>query len=150
MKYTLIFLTLAIFNHHISTLSGAVKQKPQQTTNWDSTSNWKIYKLANFKAIFRIPADSLSYIESRPLSDDSVHTYLSGVSKLSSNPTWMGCYLLSYEMPDKSIRKVIISRYGGFFYLQKEFSYYQLDAMLQKDWTDYLSATYKAIPSKKN
>ncbi len=62
----------------------------------------------------------------------------------------MGCYLLSYEMPDKSIRKAIISRYGGFFYLQKEYSYFQIEATLQKDWTDYLSATYKAIASKKD
>ena len=150
MKFALIIICLAIVNYRFSTTLDTIMQNRQHIANWDSTLNWKIYKLANFKAVFRIPPDSLAYLESRSLSDDSVHNYLSSVTKLEGNPTWMGCYLLSYEMPNKSIRKAIISRYGGFFYVQNEYSYYKIDASLQKEWTDYLSATFKAIPSEKH
>jgi hypothetical protein len=147
MKYTLILLFLASVKLQLTTAPVINRQKVQQQINWDSTVNWKIYKIANFKAIFRVPPDSLLYIENRPLNDDSVHHYLSGAAKLPGNQTWMGCFLLSYELADHSIRKAVISQYAGFFYAQTEHCFYKIDAEQQKEWLDYLSATYIAMPS---
>jgi hypothetical protein len=148
MKYTSFLIYLAMLNFRTPTVCEVHNQRPRQPTNWDSTVNWKIYKLAAFKTVFRIPPDSLAYVKNRPLNDDSVHQYLTGVSKLPGNPNWMGCYLVSYELADHSTRKAIISQYGGFFYVQKEHNFYQIDAAQQKEWLEYLSAAYMAMPSK--
>ena len=125
-------------------------QKPQQQTTWDSTVNWKIYKLAAFKTVFRIPPDSLTYFESKPLNDDSVHRFLSGVSKFQGDHTWMGCYLVSFELPDHTIRKIVISHYGGFFYAPYAHTFYQVDDAQRKGWLEYLSDKYVTIPSNTN
>jgi hypothetical protein len=148
MKYTLIFICSALLNSRILTMNKAVVQKHQQPVNWDSTLHWKIYKLAAFKTVFRISTDSLAYFESRPLNDDSVHYFLNGVSKLSGGHDWMGCYLVSYELPDHSVRKAIISQYGGFFYAPQDHAFYQIEDTQQKDWLEYLSDKYVTMSSK--
>ena len=147
MKLTFLFVCLAVLTFRISTKNKVVVQRRHQSMSWDSTLNWKIYKLAAFKTVFRVPADSLAFFESGPLNDDSVHHFLSGVSKISGGHDWMGCYLVSYELPDHTIRKVIISHYGGFFYAPQEHSFYQIEAMQQKEWLEYLSDKYVNIPS---
>lgn len=117
--------------------------------SWDSTKNWKLYRLANFQQVFRIPSDSLQNLKSRPLNDDSVHQFLSNAKKLQNiNPVWMGCYLASYQSSDGKLKKAIISHYAGFFYCQWEKSYYQLDPAQQQDWLSYLSAAYTAIETE--
>jgi hypothetical protein len=139
-----------MLNFRISTMNKAVVQKSHEPTSWDSTVNWRIYKLADFKTVFRIPSDSLIYFESAALNDDSIHRFLSGASKFQGDHTWMGCYLVSYKMPDESVRKVIISHYGGFFYAPHEHTFYQIEDAQKKEWLDYLSDKYVTMPSKTN
>jgi hypothetical protein len=70
--------------------------------------------------------------------------------KIPGGKTWMGCYLVSYEMPDHNVRKVIISHYGGFFYDPYEHTFYQIQDAQQKDWLEYLSDKYVTMASKTN
>ena len=113
---------------------------------WDSTRNWKLYKLRNFNRVFRVPADSLHYLQSRPLSDDSIHLLLTNAKKIEGiNPMWQGCYLVSYETVNGQICKAIISHYAGFFYCQAENAYFQVSPSLQLDWLEYLSEIYVNI-----
>lgn len=112
-------------------------------SSWDSTKNWRIYKLQNLKKVVRVPVDSLKFIANTPLNDDSMHAFLSTSRKLSvESPAWMGCYLVSYEDPNGQVRKVIISHYAGFFYSEAQNSYFEIDASMQKDWLNFLSDTY--------
>jgi hypothetical protein len=118
---------------------------------WDSTKNWKIYKLQNFRRVFGIPADSLQYLDKRSLNDDSMHLYLLNATKLPpTNPAWMGCYLTSYETSDGEIRKAIISYYGGFFYCQLDNAFFQINSNDQHGWMDYLANCYMNIPKTKS
>lgn len=116
------------------------------TTSWDSTKNWKIYKLQKINRVFQIPIDSLQYQEKATLNDDTIHLYLSEIINLhNTNPVWMGCYLTSYETPDGKVHKAIISHYGGFFYCQPENAFFQIRSDDQHDWLSYLSNAYLKI-----
>jgi hypothetical protein len=116
---------------------------PMAYSHWDSTKNWKLYKLSNFNGVFRIPEDSLQYLASKPLNDDSMHILLSSAIKLQDiNPMWQGCYLASYQNADGQTRKVIISHYGGFFYCQPDHVYFQVSPNVEQQWLEYLSDSY--------
>jgi hypothetical protein len=116
---------------------------PPKPSYWDSTTHWKIYKINNFDRVFRIPIDSLQWLQGRPLKDASIHSFLSDAKKLPAvSPLWMGCYLTSYQAPDGSLKKAIISHYAGFFYCQLDNNYFQLDPAKQNDWLTYLSDEY--------
>ena len=137
-----LFIYVVAYSHHHPVQSIDYRTR-LPIAPWDSTKNWKIYKLQNFRRVFTIPADSLQYLESKPLNDDSMHMYFSDTKELPSiNPMWMGCYLTSYETSDAKIRKAIISHYGGFFYCQPENAYFQVSSNLQQDWLNYLSNSY--------
>ncbi|WP_188937795.1 hypothetical protein [Puia dinghuensis] len=124
----------------------AAYNRPHPAVPWHSTKNWRIYKLQNFNRVFGIPADSLQYLENKPLNDDSMHIFLSDAKELpSTNPAWMGCYLTSYETSDGKIRKAVISHYGGFFYCQPENAYFEVSSDVQQDWLNYLSSSYMSI-----
>lgn len=113
---------------------------------WDSTKNWKLYKLSNFNHVFRIPADSLQFLQGEALSDDSMHLFLSNAKKIEGvNPMWQGCYLASYQTADGQTHKAIISHYAGFFYCQEEKVYYQVGTSVQRNWLEYLSDSYVSI-----
>src|SRR6185437_491883 len=131
--------------------SGSGRRTAASNSNnlsWDSTKNWKIYKVSNFARIFQVPIDSLQEFKSRPLSDDSMHLFLSNVRQLrSEGPVWMGCYLASYEAGDGKLEKAIISHYAGFFYCQLEGTYFQVNFSVQQDWLNYLSSSFMAIDS---
>ena len=117
------------------------------THSWDSTKNWKLYKLQNFNCVFRVPPDSLKYLERKALNDDSMHTFLSQATKLGTvNPVWMGCYLASYEDADGKVQKAIVSQYGGFFYCQSENTFFQISSADQSDWRNYFENSYMSIP----
>lgn len=148
MKYHSIialFVVVAAYNQPHRVQPG-IPATRLEITSWDSTKNWKIYKLQNFNRVFRIPVDSFRYLQSKPLNDDSIHMYLSDTKELPpASPAWMGCYLTSYETSGGKIRKAIISHYGGFFYCQLENAYFQVSSIEQQDWLSYLSSSYLNI-----
>jgi len=110
---------------------------------WDSTTNWKIYSPNNFDRIWRMPIDSLKYLKSQPLNNDSMHNFLIDMKDLEGKkPLWMGCYLTSCQTPDGQIRKVLISHYAGFLYSEWDKSYHVLDPSQLKPWLEYLSDAY--------
>jgi hypothetical protein len=116
---------------------------------WDSTTNWEIYPLNNFNRIWQIPIDSLKYLKSQPLSNDTMHVFLVGMKDLQEKkPIWMGCYLTSCQTPDGQIRKVLISHYAGFLYCDWDKSYHILGSSQLKPWLEYLSAAYVSIETE--
>jgi len=118
---------------------------------WDSTKNWRVYHLANFRRIVGMPDDSLQYLESRSLDKDTLHEYLCHADKIvqgTESIQWQGCYLASYEAEHGQIRKVLVSMYGGFFYLQRNASYFQLPSELRQDWLSFFSGTYMKMEKK--
>jgi hypothetical protein len=113
---------------------------------WESTKNWRLYKLHNFNQVFRTPTDSLKYLQSKPLSDDSMHLLLISAKEIGdTNPAWQGCYLASYQTANGDTRKAIISHYAGFFYCQSDNAYFQVSPTVQRDWLEYLSESYVDI-----
>lgn len=128
MKF--IFFLTAFFS--LATVKGQV--------DWGQTKNWKIYALSGKKA-FSITTDSLKSLRSISLDDESMHTFLKNASAMkdTSVPIFMGFYLTTCELKDKSIRKIIIATYnGGFFYDASIKQYFELPADVQDKWLDYL------------
>jgi hypothetical protein len=58
----------------------------------------------------------------------------------------MGYYVASCQFPDGTLRKIIISMYGGFLLDQYADAYYELPLELRTSWLTYLSESYE--PSK--
>jgi hypothetical protein len=145
MKYLALILIFAIgFKRHESKFPSFPYRST--ITRWDSTKNWRIYKLPNFRHIFSIPSDSLHYLQSIQLNDDSIHFFLVNVKKLPrTSPVWMGCYLASYECSDGKIKKAIISQYAGFFYCQADSAFFQVDGVIQNDWLRFFSSRYQDL-----
>jgi len=147
-QITLIIVLISLASYTWPHFSKPITPRPDRSTQtWDSTRNWKIYKLQNFDIVFRIPTDSLPYLGKKALSDDTMHVFLSQSSQLgTSSPLWMGCYLASYEDAKGKTRKTIISHYGGSFYCQSDNAYFQVSSADQTDWLNYLSQCYMSIP----
>ena len=116
---------------------------PNQLCAWDSTSNWRIYKLNDFRRVFAVPPDSMRHLESVSINDDSIRQMLCTSENIAiENPLWMGCYLASYQTSQGDMEKVIISQYGGFFFIPKKKAYFQIEGTKRTDWLTYLSKSY--------
>ncbi len=152
MKYLIIPLLLSITVYQNAQPNQRTQHGRQLSPSyWDSTSNWKIYQLHRFNRVIRAPIDSLKFLLCKPLNDDSVHLFLLNAKQIpATDLVWQGCYLASYQAPDGTIKKAIISQYAGFFYCQLENSYFQLDKVKQREWLAYLSDSYVAIETKQN
>jgi hypothetical protein len=119
--------------------------------SWDSTKNWKVYHLTNFRRVVGISVDSLSFLESTNLDKDTLHELLCHAEKIfqgTESIQWQGCYLASYEAGQGQIRKVLVSMYGGFFYLQRDASYFQLPPEARQDWLSFFSGSYMKMEKK--
>lgn len=129
----LVFRTVAISQNH-----------PLGTQiDWQKMSDWKLYQENKFTEVFRIPADSLRYMSSGPLSSDSMKRFLTGVEKIDGvNPQWMGCYLASCKDSQGHIYKVVVSHYGGFFYNPLNSGYYQVPSVESRNWLIFFSDAY--------
>jgi hypothetical protein len=148
MKYLLILISfIVVFAFtRANAVHSVVRNDTLTVVAWNSTKNWKIYKLQNFNRVFGVSIDSLKYLENKPLNDDSMHMFLSDTKELPSmSPMWMGCYLTSYESSDGKVKKAIISHYAGFLYCQQENTYFQINSDAQQDWLTYLSSSYLNI-----
>lgn len=111
-----------------------------QDTSWSKTYNWKLYDIHNKKG-FTYPADSLNFFKSTVLDDKLVQSFLGKAITWPSNKTslWMGLYVASFETPDKQLRKIIISSYGGFLYNPLSKKYYELPQAARQSWYEYLN-----------
>ena len=146
MKLIPIVILFTLSHFSFSTSFRPLPGSRTKPLSWDSTKNWKIYKLRDLTAVVQVPIDSLKFLKSTSLDDDSMHIFLSRAKELSTgSPAWMGCYLTSYETSDGKIRKDIVSYYGGFFYCPAEDTYFQLDAEATHVWLEYLSQSYLTI-----
>lgn len=143
MKYLLLIQIIVFSVAYTSHRMPDSHMQNRGMSHWDSTRNWRIYKLQNLRKVVRIPVDSLKLIDNTPLNDDSMHSFLSTSRKLTvEGPAWMGCYLVSYEDPNGQVRKVIISQYAGFFYSEAQNSYFEIEASAQQEWLHFLSDNY--------
>ena len=117
-----------------------------QEINWSSSKNWKLYNIHN-KAGFNYPVDTLVHIKSINLNNDTMHAMLRNAVIWPKEKTsvWMGLYIATYEGEDNKIKKVIISSYGGFFYLQSSKRYYQIPAEQTAKWFEWLNDNSKKI-----
>jgi len=152
MKYlAIICLITSLGVRKIQFTQQRLPKNGQSSAIFDSTTNWKIYLLTDFNRIWRMPIDSLKYLKSRPLNNDSMHAFLVDAKDLQGKkPIWMGCYLTSCKTPDGQVRKVLISHYAGFIYCEWDKSYYLLDSSQLKSWLEYLSNTYVSIELTSN
>lgn len=133
MKYLLIFLLL-------STMS---KSKTDILVDWSKAKSWRLYASQEFD-VFDYSLDTLRKIQSIPLNDDSVRLFMRDAKEIADkdSPLWMGLYLLTCELPSGEVRKVEVSRYGRFFYDEKEKKYYNVQAQLSQDWRLYINSNF--------
>jgi hypothetical protein len=140
----IVFILLIALTSGSPAIFQSRSDRPQP--NWQTMSDWKLYRENNFNAVFRLPIDSLSIIQGGALSTDSIKTFLTGVEKIEGvNPQWMGCYLASCKDIHGKIYKVIVSHYGGFFYNAAESSYYQVSPSQSRDWLLFFSNAYMRL-----
>jgi hypothetical protein len=116
--------------------------------HWDTTSNWRLYRYQGNK-LFNISLDSLESFQSIPLPQDSMNYYLSQVTikHPKADIHWMGGYIATCQLQG-SLRKVVISNYGGFFFDQEAHSYYQLSTEKIDAWLSFLLNSYLKMINK--
>ena len=117
-----------------------------QEINWNNSKNWKLYNIHN-KAGFNYPVDTLVHFNSINLNDDTMHTMLRNavIWPKEKYSMWMGLYIATCEGEDGKIRKIIISTYGGFFYLQSAKRYYQIPEEITPRWLEWLNDNGKKM-----
>ena len=148
-----IFLLVILLGTARSRLPQSVpKSRKSDYSEWDSSSNWRIYKPMEFQRVFGIPADSLKYLEFHSLNDDSIRSMTQSAHRLNvqSGAAWMGCYLASCKNSKGELLKLVISQYGGFFYCVKDSSYYELPLSIRPDWLTYFSRSYMTFQNPAN
>ena len=116
-----------------------------QKVDWQKTNNWQIYQLRGH-GLFDYSLDTLKKFRSYHLNDDSIRTFLKVVDIIPSekSPVWMGVYIASCKSEEVSL-KIEVSQYGGFFYYEKEHTYYILPEEVRKEWLDYFSNCYNGL-----
>lgn len=130
MKYIVLFIYILFANKCFS-----------QNINWKDAKNWRLYDLRSGSA-FNYSLDTLKKFRSIDLDPDTMHIFLSEVIEWPKSKTslWMGLYVATCELPEREIRKIEISVYGGFFYDDLTKTYFQLPSSDRDDWLDYFSA----------
>lgn len=120
-----------------------------QVTSWQQSSHWTLYNVGGTK-FYRVQVDSLDNYSHRPLNDDSMREFLAHSSVLTSDkpPMWMGAYVTSCTIGNKT-HKVDISSYAGFFFDENDKKYYSVSQDVQRDWLNYFADWSSAIPYKK-
>lgn len=143
MKHTLrLFLLLG-------SIILSIENSHAQSAAWQQSSHWTLYNLGGVK-FYKVKTDSLSFYNSRPLDDDSMHDFLAHASGLASEqaPLWMGAFVTSCLI-DGKIHKVDISSYGTFFFDETTKKYFQVTQDVRTDWLNYLANSAGSVPSKK-
>lgn len=135
MKYIAVIINLFFLSNCFS-----------QNINWENAKNWKLYNVQNNSA-FRFSTDTLKKFESVDLDSDVMASFLSNVIEWPEDKTslWMGLYVVTCEFPAKTIRKIEVSFYGGFFYDEQTKTYFQLPLPIRNDWLDYFSSNFAKL-----
>jgi hypothetical protein len=109
-----------------------------QQTDLGKTSDWKLYEIRNDKA-FSYSFDTLKTFKNISLDNDTIKMFLQNVSKIKKgiSPVWMGLYVASCKLNDDMYYKIDVSVYGGFFYIEKNKTYYEIPEDLRQDWLKY-------------
>ena len=110
-----------------------------QSINWQKTSHWKLYNIRDDNAC-GYSFDTLSQFKSTDMDSSKMQVFLRNVKVLSTPKyaMWMGLYVTTCQLEDGTIRKIDISKYGGFFYDEKKKSYYELPSELSDEWLKYM------------
>jgi hypothetical protein len=117
---------------------------------WDKTSTWRLYRYQG-NELSNLSLDSLHSLQYIPLAQDSVNYYLSQAQIKHAKPgtRWMGGYIATCAS-EGTLRKVVLSNYGGFFYDQQANAYYQLPSEKIDDWLSFLHTSYLTMIKKDN
>lgn len=117
-----------------------------QSVDWKSANHWQLYSI-HIHGALNYSVDSLKRFKNVDLRSDSMQSFLRNVEPLSdeNTPLWMGYYVTTCQFQDGTVRKVIISSYGGFFYDERSKKYYVLPIDIRTQWLNYISEKYTSI-----
>jgi len=123
----MVFFRIAIFGQ-VGTLKDA--------------KSWKLYNVADENA-FEYRIDTLKNFSSVPLSSDSMHSYLDGLTEMPAGGphVWMGAYIATYELNGRQ-HKVEISHYGGVIYDESTRKHYEIKSNKSKGWLSFIRNSY--------
>lgn len=116
----------------------------QDQIRWENAKNWRLYKMPSYTGL-RISLDSLPSYKNISLDVERMRMFLNHVQRIKNiNPVWTGLYVASCDLDNKK-RKLLFSRYGGFFFDENSKSYYQIDENLRQEWINFLNESSKSI-----
>ena|SRR5580692_57866 len=117
-----------------------------QSVDWKSANHWQLYSIHSHGAL-NYSLDSLKKFKNVDLNSDSMQSFLRNAEPLpdENTPLWMGYYLTTCQFGNATIRKVIISSYGGFFYDETSKKYYEIPIDIRTQWLNYISEKYTSI-----
>lgn len=112
---------------------------------WDRASDWKLYEYQGHR-IFKLPIDSLKLYRSMSMDQDLMAYYVHSATLLNTKASlvWMGGYIATCNM-NGNLRKVELSRYGGYFYDEKTGEYYQLPSEKIDPWLSFIQNSYQDL-----
>ena len=117
-----------------------------QAQDWRRASGWVMYDTIARGRIFQW--DSLSFYRSTHMNDDTMKYYMSDVLQIPTENTkgavWMGYYHASCQLRDTT-RRLLISRYGGFFEDLATNSFYEIPIPDRASWLEYFSQKFGSI-----
>lgn len=118
--------------------------------HWSQSSNWTLYQYDGNR-VFTISVDSLKFLESSPMNEDSMAYFVKSAQFLNTTVplAWMGGYIATCKV-NGTVRKVEISRYGGYFYDEKTSAYYQLPMEKIDPWLAFVQDSYLKLVKKQN
>ncbi len=113
--------------------------------HWEKATNWTIYRYQGHRA-FQITVDSLKNYERIELDQDSMSAFVDSAHLLHPNGpvAWMGGYIATCDL-DGVVRKVDLSKYGGFFFDEKTGAYYELPFSKSEQWISFLHEHYLSL-----
>jgi hypothetical protein len=113
--------------------------------HWDHASDWKLYQYDGHR-IFTIPIDSLKTYNSLSMDQDSMAIFVRSAKYLDTKAplVWMGGYVATCSIGG-ALRKVELSRYGGYFFDEKTSAYYQLPTEKIDAWLAFIQNSYLAF-----
>ncbi|AXY77636.1 hypothetical protein D3H65_28250 [Paraflavitalea soli] len=117
-----------------------IKASHSQQYDWKQTDHWKIYDIVDRQAI-KITTDSLKLLKGTLIPKDSVLYYISDAAILPSikNEVWMGAFVLTYEVKENQIGKLLVCKYRNCIYNSFDRQYYEIDSRKSDAWQSFLN-----------
>lgn len=109
-----------------------------------------MYLIGKLGDMVRIPIDSLSSYDSIGIDQPVMMQYLQNVSKVSGEKVyWQGGYLCTAKIASGKTIKVIISWYGGSFFLTSGSGYYEIPENQRDGWLAYMHDNWSVLLKNK-